>query len=103
MLITAQNFTRQAVQNAFDEAAEHRGHQWAVDRLHKVLGVRSVDEVPEEKYMNAVGAFCGHMIGVTKPTAHFGPTINCRKPEARTTAQAMDDMADDIYAKQRNA
>jgi hypothetical protein len=104
MLIVAQQFSREAVQNAFDEAAEHRGRDWAVDKLHKVVGVRSVDEVPEEKYMHAVAAFCGHMTGIAKPT---GPFVHCKGTQSDRKGSSVGDqlnaMADDIYAKQRNA
>ena len=96
MLIVAQQFTRESVQKAFDEAAEYRGHQWAIDELERAVGVRKIDDVPEAKFMNAVAAFSGYTVGVLKPTT--GATITC-KSRKRSPAEAMNEMAGRIYGQ----
>jgi hypothetical protein len=97
MLVLAQHFTREAAQRAFDEAAEYRGREWALNQLEKAVGVRSVDDVPAHKYMNVVAAFVGYTIGVPKPTAE--PRVICKSSEGPQST--MNEMAVRIYGALR--
>src|SRR5688572_10879901 len=95
MMIVAQHFTAERVQEAFDEAAEYRGREWALNRLEECVGVRNVDDVPKHKYMNGVAAFFGYTIGVPKPTTK--QRIICKS--SKRPQSTLNEMAAAIFSR----